>query len=70
VQNQFTGDPAFAAGGYHLTAVSTAIDAGLNAGVLTDVDGDPRPIGALPDLGADEAWPTSVFLPLAVRNYP
>ncbi|MBX3060239.1 MAG: hypothetical protein KF770_27595 [Anaerolineae bacterium] len=49
-----TGTAAFAADGYHLTAVSDAIDNGVNAGVTTDVDRLPRPIGAGFDLGAVE----------------
>jgi hypothetical protein len=53
-QNQRQGSPAFAADGYHLTAVSAAIDRGVNAGVVTDIDGDPRPVGSGYDLGADE----------------
>jgi hypothetical protein len=65
VQGQRTGDPAFAADGYHLTAGSAAIDAGVDAGVLIDVDGDRRPIGR-PDLGADE-WAVRVYLPLVLR---
>jgi hypothetical protein len=43
------------AGDYHLAAGSAAIDVGVDAGVTTDIDGDPRPVGAGPDLGADEA---------------
>jgi parallel beta-helix repeat protein len=39
---------------YHLLPGSPAIDAGTDVGVADDVDGDPRPIGALPDVGADE----------------
>jgi len=54
VQNQRQGNPAFAADGYHLTAVSAAIDHGVNAGVTTDIDGDPRPVSSGYDLGADE----------------
>jgi hypothetical protein len=51
------GDPAFAdppAWDYHLTAGSAAIDAGVDAGVTSDFEGDPRPAGAAPDLGHDE----------------
>jgi uncharacterized repeat protein (TIGR01451 family) len=43
------------AGDYHLRPDSAAIDKGVDAGVATDVDGDARPMGAGPDLGADEA---------------
>jgi uncharacterized repeat protein (TIGR01451 family) len=40
---------------YHLLPGSPAIDAGIaNIGVSDDVDGQPRPIGPLPDVGADE----------------
>ena len=54
VQNQYTGDPAFAADGYHLTVHSPAVDRGVDAGVMVDIDGDSRPQRAAPDLGADE----------------
>jgi uncharacterized repeat protein (TIGR01451 family) len=54
VNHEITGDLAFAPDGYHLTAASAAIDQGVDAGVTTDIDGDPRPIGAGYDLGADE----------------
>jgi parallel beta-helix repeat protein len=51
------GDPAFAdpsAWDYHLTAASQAIDYGVDTGVTTDRDGNPRPQGSAPDLGAYE----------------
>jgi len=32
-----------------------AINTGTNAGVTADFEGDPRPIGAGPDIGYDEA---------------
>jgi parallel beta-helix repeat protein len=54
VQNQHVGDPVFAPDGYHLMADSAAIDRGVDTDVTTDVDGDIRPQGANPDLGADE----------------
>ena len=53
---------------YHLLPDSPAVDAGIAVGVFTDVDGDPRAIGTLPDIGADEvAFKT--FLPLVLRDH-
>jgi uncharacterized repeat protein (TIGR01451 family) len=52
------GDPGFVDsdnGNYHIGSSSTAIDAGVDAGVYTDIDGEPRPFGAGSDIGADEA---------------
>jgi hypothetical protein len=61
VQNQYAGDPAFAADGYHLTASSAAADKGVNAGITVDIDGEPRPVGAGYDLGADEMmWSATI----------
>jgi hypothetical protein len=68
VQNQYTGDPAFAPDGYHLTAGSAAIDKGVDAGITVDIDGDPRPAGAGYDLGADEFW-YRIYLPVVICNY-
>jgi hypothetical protein len=69
----YGGDPAFvdpAHGDYHLTAGSAAVDRGLPAGVADDIDGNPRPVGAAPDLGAHELGVTAVapvYLPLVTR---
>jgi hypothetical protein len=52
------GDPAFVAPDvrdYHIKPGSAAINAGVNAGLAEDLDGDPRPLGCLYDVGADEA---------------
>jgi hypothetical protein len=70
VQNEHTGDPAFASDGYHLTMVSAAIGRGVRAGITTDIDGDPRPApgGTRPDLGADEISQYRVCLPLVIRS--
>lgn len=69
------GDPGFVdpdAGDYHIGPDSAAIDAGVNAGVMMDIDNQPRPYQA-PDLGADEYWPPGtlkyVYLPLVLKNH-
>jgi hypothetical protein len=62
------GDPAFvnpSVWDYHLAAGSTAIDAGVDAGVTTDIDGERR--DAYPDIGADEYAMYKVYLPLVVK---
>lgn len=64
------GDPNFLdpeGGDYHLGIHSAAIDATVDAGEDRDVDGDPRPIGPAPDIGADEAW-RWIFVPLILRG--
>jgi hypothetical protein len=68
------GDPAFvdpAGRDYHIGSFSAAIDAGVNAGVSVDMDGDPRPCGSGYDIGADEyCGPVVrrfVYLPLVLR---
>ena len=53
VTNEHSGDPAFAADGYHITSGSAAQDAGVATDVVVDIDGSSRPVGAF-DLGADE----------------
>jgi len=52
-----TGNPAFAADGYHITGQSAALDEGAACGVDDDIDGQPRPMFLAPDLGADEYAP-------------
>jgi hypothetical protein len=70
VTHEITGDPAFAPDGYHLTAGSAAIDQGVDAGVTTDIDGEHRPQGPAPDLGADEISLSYIYLPLVLRQSP
>jgi hypothetical protein len=59
--NEVSGDPAFVApatGNYHILLGSAAIDRGVDAGVVDDIDGDPRPLVAGYDIGADEWNPS------------
>ncbi|MBN1316306.1 MAG: DUF11 domain-containing protein [Anaerolineales bacterium] len=54
--SNFWGDPEYlhlAGGDYHIKANSPARDKGIQAGILTDIDGEIRDEN--PDLGADEA---------------
>jgi predicted outer membrane repeat protein len=68
--NSLTGDPSFAdpsSDDYHLGPGSAAIDAGTNAGVTADFDGEARPLGGGFDIGLDEFTPWRIFLPLVLR---
>lgn len=68
-------DPKFVlpqADNYHLYANSPARDAGVDASVNIDVDGDARPLGGGVDIGYDELNPSapplrSVHMPLVRR---
>jgi hypothetical protein len=63
-------DPAFvdpSAWDYHLAAGSPAINAGVDAGVTTDIDGEARPFGSGYDLGADE-FTSYVYLPVVFKG--
>jgi hypothetical protein len=69
--NPVLGDPVFVdseGGDFHLSIGSAARNAGIDAGVLTDVDGDARPTGLAPDIGADEASWAQVCLPVVLRH--
>jgi hypothetical protein len=68
------GAPAFRkpnAGNYHVGPGSAALDQGVDLGVLSDIDRQPRPYLA-PDLGADEYWPPGVlsrlYLPFVLKD--
>jgi hypothetical protein len=61
VTHDYTGTPAFAADGYHLTGSSEAIDRGVGTWLSEDIDGQSRSQGAAPDLGADE-YPVGTIL--------
>ena len=73
-----TGAPTFTATGafsadprlnssYRLISGSPAIDAGVDAGVTTDLDGDERPYGSGFDIGADEWVNHNIYLPLVIK---
>jgi uncharacterized repeat protein (TIGR01451 family) len=50
-------DPGFVNPGaldYHIGAGSATVDAGVRPTVVDDLDGEPRPMGLAPDIGADE----------------
>ena len=55
-----TGNPAFkdiANGDFHIMAGSMAIDQAAGTNVDIDLDGEHRPNGSGPDMGADELYP-------------
>ena len=69
--NSLTGNPHFQ-DNYHLDVGSTAINAGTDLNVLTDFDGELRPLNAGFDIGFDEInltdfLPNKLYLPLITR---
>lgn len=77
-ENRVTGDPLFVNPGaddYRLHPGSAAIDAGLDAGIMADFEGDERPSGTGFDIGYDEfvpikGLPIQIMLPLILRQSP
>jgi hypothetical protein len=63
----------FPNGDYHIGSASAALDAGVDAGVWTDIDLELRPYQT-PDLGADEYWPPGAlkrqYMPLVAQGSP
>ncbi len=65
------GWPAFVdpvGGNFHIGLGSAAINEGVAAGVMTDVDGQQRPEGGGYDIGADEYVSVHSYLPLVLRQ--
>jgi hypothetical protein len=73
------GSPSFSGSGavygdpllnsrYHLSFGSAAIDAGVETGLLYDIDGESRPYGASPDIGADELHMHFIYLPATIGS--
>lgn len=66
VGNSKSADPGFTnpASDLHITNTSPAFDAGITGtGITTDFDGETRPSGAAPDMGADEVQVVVVVQP-------
>jgi len=56
---------------YHIGPGSAARDMGIDAGTNNDIDGDARPEGDGPDIGADETGPVwDVYMPSIQRGAP
>jgi len=71
LMSEHTGDPAFLNpdfGDYHIGETSAARDMGIPSGVSWDIDGERRPMGLGWDLGADEYFLNSTYLPLTIRK--
>jgi hypothetical protein len=68
--HSLNGNPAFrdpAHDDYHITIGSAARNKGVNVGVITDFEGDPRPVSGAVDIGFDEFLARLLFLPLVRR---
>ena len=60
------GDPLLNSS-FHLARGSAAVDAGIDAGVPYDIDGEARPYGDYPDIGADELRLRFQYVPAIIR---
>ncbi len=66
-----TGQNPLLAANFHLLEGSPAIDAGIPIPwLLTDIDGEPRPLDAGYDIGADEATFQHIYLPMTYQHPP
>jgi CSLREA domain-containing protein len=71
VSNAYTGLVAFVnppTRDYHLALSSAAREAAISTALIVDFEGDSRPIGLLPDLGADEYRVLTPLAPAAVDD--
>jgi CSLREA domain-containing protein len=71
VAHAHTGNAAFVDAGandYHLGTSSAARELGVSTSLKVDFEGDPRPIGPNPDLGADEYREATPMAPVAVDD--
>jgi hypothetical protein len=71
--HSFSGQPDFrdpSSGDYRLGPASDALDAGIDAGVSEDFEGDPRPQQGGPDIGYDESYWEWLYLPIIIRQLP
>jgi hypothetical protein len=70
--NDYVGNPMFVnftSGDYHLMNGSDAINKGITAGVIVDIDGENR--NTPPDLGADEyvgSYNSQTYLPVITKD--
>jgi len=73
--DDYAGSPAFVdpdVGDYHIGPGSAAIDRGVDAGIIVDIDGESRPVDTGYDIGADEFSVVRhlAYLPLAMKRWP
>jgi hypothetical protein len=55
-------------GNFHIGSKSSALDTGIDAGVMIDVDNHRRPLGFGFDIGADEYLPFRLHMPIVLGN--
>jgi len=68
--NSYFGDPGFFGPANLRLQGTLAVDSGLNVGIMTDIDGDVRPLAPSTgyDIGADEYIPPTCPSPTAIRT--